>query len=159
MGALNVYIADNRNNSEKIWRIRRNWLESLKAIDPSVPTGDVVVPISEIPAMVEYIKAVGKKYEVDIPVAGHAADGNLHPAPLNNGSSCEQWREVSEKILSEIALKACELGGAVSGEHGIGFIKKNLLSITKKNQIESMLKIKKSFDPNNIMNPGKLYEY
>ena len=159
MGALNVYIADNRNNSEKIWRIRRNWLESLKAIDPSVPTGDVVVPISEIPAMVEYIKAVGKKYEVDIPVAGHAADGNLHPAPLNNGSSCEQWREVSEKILSEIAIKACELGGAVSGEHGIGFVKKDLLLMTKKTQIESMLKIKKSFDPNNIMNPGKLYEY
>ncbi len=159
MGALNVYIADNRNNSEKIWRIRRNWLESLKAIDPNVPTGDVVVPISEIPAMVEYIKAVGRKYGADIPVAGHAADGNLHPAPLNNGSSCEQWREVSEKILSEIAIKACELGGAVSGEHGIGFVKKDLLLMTKKTQIESMLKIKKSFDPNNIMNPGKLYEY
>ena len=159
MGALDVYIADNRNNSEKIWRIRRNWLESLKAIDPNVPTGDVVVPISEIPAMVEYIKAVGRKYGADIPVAGHAADGNLHPAPLNNGSSCEQWREVSEKILSEIAIKACELGGAVSGEHGIGFVKKDLLLMTKKTQIESMLKIKKSFDPNNIMNPGKLYEY
>ncbi len=157
-GAIDVFIADNRTFSEKIWRIRRNWLEGLKAFDPYVPTGDVVVPTSKIPDIMEFINNTSKKYKVTIPVAGHAADGNLHPAPMKpQKMPPKEWMKVSEEILKEIALAAARLGGAVSGEHGIGFIKKELLPVTKKKEFELMKIIKEDFDPNYIMNPGKLF--
>ncbi len=157
-GAKDVFIADNRTNSEKIWRMRRNWLESLKAIDPYVPTGDVVVPTSKIPEIMAYINEVSKEYKVDIPVAGHAGDGNLHPAPLKPSKvSPEEWKELSEEVLGKIAIKAAKMGGAISGEHGIGFIKKELLKQTKEKEYTRMKEIKKILDPNNIMNPGKLF--
>ncbi len=157
-GAIDVFIADNRTFSEKIWRIRRNWLEGLKAFDPYVPTGDVVVPTAKIPDIMEFIQKTSKKYSVTIPVAGHAADGNLHPAPMKpQKMPPKEWMKVSEEILKEIALAAARLGGAVSGEHGIGFIKKGLLPVTKKKEFELMKIIKEDFDPNYIMNPGKLF--
>lgn len=157
-GALDVFIADNRTNSEKIWRVRRNWLEGLKAFDPYVPTGDVVVPTSEIPEIIEFISKISEEYGVMIPIAGHAADGNLHPAPMKDEKiSPKDWKGLSEEILDRIAEKAAELGGAVSGEHGIGFIKKDLLRKTKSGQFEIMKAFKDSVDPNGIMNPGKLF--
>ncbi|MDK2870723.1 MAG: glycolate oxidase [bacterium] len=157
-GAFDVFIADNRSASENIWKVRRTWLEALRAVDPYVSTGDVVVPTSEIPEMMNFIEELSRTYDVKIPVAAHAADGNLHPAPLKpTNVSPEDWRYLSEEILDKIALKAAELGGAVSGEHGIGFLKKRVLSETKRQEIELMRKVKNLFDPNNIMNPGKLF--
>ncbi len=157
-GALDVFIADNRSTSEIIWKVRRNWLEGIKAVDPYVPTGDVVVPTSEIPEMMAFIEKISKDYGVKIPVAAHAADGNLHPAPMKPSDvKPEDWRYMSEEILDRIALKAAELGGAASGEHGIGFVKKHVLSETKKKEVELMKQLKKLWDPNNIMNPGKLF--
>jgi len=157
-GALDVFVADNRTNSEKIWRVRRNWLEALKFFDPYVPTGDVVIPTSKIPQIVRFVKEISKEYNVDIPIAGHAADGNLHPAPMKpQNISIPEWKVISEEILSRIAIKAAELGGAVSGEHGIGFIKKELLRKTKNLQYKIMKSIKVNIDPNNIMNPGKIF--
>jgi glycolate oxidase len=157
-GALDVFVADNRTNSEKIWRIRRNWLEGIKAFEPHTPTGDVVVPTSEIPTIMEYIDEVSKEYKIEIPVAGHAADGNLHPAPMKPKEvPVQEWKDLSEEILAKIALQAAKMGGAVSGEHGIGFVKKHLLKETKSKQFKIMKKLKGSFDPNGIMNPGKLF--
>lgn len=157
-GALDVFIADNRTNSEKIWRVRRNWLEALKFFDPYVPTGDVVIPTSKIPQIVRFVKEISKEYNVEIPIAGHAADGNLHPAPMKpQNISVHEWKVISEEILSRIAIKAAEFGGAVSGEHGIGFIKKELLRKTKNLQYKIMKSIKVNIDPNNIMNPGKIF--
>ncbi len=157
-GAKDVFIADNRSNSEKIWRMRRNWLESLKAVDPYVPTGDVVVPTSKIPEMMKYINEVSNEFKIDIPVAGHAADGNLHPAPLKpKNLPPNEWKTLSEEILGKIAMKAAQMGGAISGEHGVGFIKKELLKKTKPKQYKWMQEVKETLDPNNIMNPGKLF--
>ncbi len=156
--AMDVFVADNRTNSEKIWRIRRNWLEGIKAFEPHTPTGDVVVPTSEIPQIMECISEISKEYKVQIPVAGHAADGNLHPAPMKPKSmELEDWKNLSEEILSKIAIKAAQMGGAVSGEHGIGFVKKELLKKTKSKQYEIMKSLKDAIDPNGIMNPGKLF--
>ncbi len=157
-GAMDVFIADNRTNSEKIWRMRRNWLEGIKAFEPHTPTGDVVLPTSEIPKIMDYISKVSKEYKVQIPVAGHAADGNLHPAPMKpEKMRLNEWKEFSEEILSKIAMKAAELGGAVSGEHGIGFLKKELLKETKPDQYVVMKSLKNAIDPNGIMNSGKLF--
>ena len=158
-GALDVFVADNRTTSDNIWKVRRNWLEAIKAFDPYVPTGDVVVPTSEIPKIMAYIETVSNEYKVNIPVAAHAADGNLHPAPMKpKDMSPIEWKDYSEEILDKIAIKAGELGGAASGEHGIGFIKKEVLEKTKPKQVELMKSVKKLFDPDNIMNPGKLFD-
>ncbi len=157
-GALDVFVADNRSTSETIWKVRRNWLEGIKAVDPYVPTGDVVVPTSEIPKIMRYIEQISSEYGVKIPVASHAADGNLHPAPMKpEYVPLQEWKDLSEEILDKIAIKAAELGGAASGEHGIGFIKKHVLSITKRKEVKLMKQLKLSWDPNNIMNPGKLF--
>ncbi len=157
-GALEVFVADNKFASEKIWNMRRNWLEALKAIDPYVSTGDFVVPLSEIPSMMQKISDLSEEYGVEIPCAGHAADGNIHPAPLKPADvSPDRWKSMAEEILERIAIEAAQLGGAVSGEHGIGFVKKGILSRTKSDEIELMRKIKSVLDPNRIMNPGKLF--
>ncbi|NIA10852.1 MAG: FAD-binding protein [Nitrospiraceae bacterium] len=157
-GALEVFVADNKFASEKIWNMRRNWLEALKAADPYVSTGDVVVPLSEIPQIMEKIDDISKTYGVQIPCAGHAADGNIHPAPMKPADTLpSEWKSLMEEILGKIAVAAGELGGAVSGEHGIGFVKKELLSKTKAQEVEVMRRIKAAFDPNNILNPGKLF--
>jgi glycolate oxidase len=157
-GAMDVFVADNRTNSEKLWRIRRNWLEGIKAFDPYAPTGDVVVPTDKIPQIMQYISEISTEYKVQIPVAGHAADGNVHPAPMKpKDINPLEWKDLSEEILDKIALKAAGLGGAISGEHGVGFIKKALLKKTKPDQYVLMKKVKDIFDPTGIMNPGKLY--
>jgi len=157
-GALEVFVADNKFASEKIWNMRRNWLEALKVADPYVSTGDFVVPPSEIPCMMEKITELSKEYDVEIPCAGHAADGNIHPAPLKPADvSPDRWKNMVEDILERIAMEAAKLGGAVSGEHGIGFVKKRILSKTKADEIEVMRKIKAALDPNMILNPGKIF--
>jgi glycolate oxidase len=157
-GAMDVFVADNRTNSEKLWRIRRNWLEGIKSFDPYAPTGDVVVPTDKIPQIMQYISEISTEYKVQIPVAGHAADGNVHPAPMKpKDINPLEWKDLSEEILDKIALKAAGLGGAISGEHGVGFIKKALLKKTKPDQYVLMKKVKDIFDPTGIMNPGKLY--
>jgi glycolate oxidase len=116
-GALEVFVADNKFASEKIWNMRRNWLEALKVVDPYVSTGDVVSPLSEISRMMEKIGKIATAYGVQIPCAGHAADGNIHPAPMKpEDIPLSDWKEMMEEILDKIAAFAVELGGAVSGE-------------------------------------------
>ncbi len=158
IGAINVIASTEKASSERIWKIRRNWIEAIKSVDPYVLSGDVVVPSSEIPKMMDFIKEISRDFSVRIPVAGHAGDGNLHPAPMKPEKlSPEEWKNVAEEILRIIAIKAWELGGAVSGEHGIGFLKKELLKMTKRKEWELMKRIKEEFDPNYILNPGKLF--
>jgi len=157
-GALDVFVADNRTASENIWKIRKTNLEAIQAVDPYVPTGDIVVPTSAIGEMMEEIQNISTEYKVKIPIVGHAGDGNFHPAPMKpKDMEIEEGRKLVEAILDRIALKAVELGGAVSGEHGIGFIKKKILSETKKKEIKLMKQIKDLWDPKNIMNPGKIF--
>lgn len=156
--ALDVIVCTEKSSSERIWKIRKNWIEALKSVDPYVLSGDVVVPSSEIPRLMNFIKEISREFNLKIPVAGHAGDGNLHPAPMKpENLPPEEWKNIAEEILKRIALKASELGGAVSGEHGIGFLKKELLKITKRKDWELMKKIKEEFDPKYILNPGKLF--
>ncbi len=157
-GGLEVFVADSRFASEKLWNMRRNWLEALKAVDPMVSIGDFVVPVSEIPVMMQKIAEVAETYRVEIPCAGHAADGNIHPAPLRpDGVPPAEWKIQMKEILDAIALAAVSLGGAVSGEHGIGFLKKEVLAKSKRQEVQIMRAIKKCLDPQGILNPGKLF--
>ncbi len=156
--ALEVFVAENPFASEKLWRIRRNYLEAIKAVDPYIVLGDAVVPISLIPEMLKRIREIGEEYKVEIHNVAHAGDGNIHSAPLKpKDLSPEEWYPIQEKILDEISIVAVELGGAVSGEHGIGFLKKRVLHLSKSKQISLMEELKKVFDPKGIMNPGKIF--
>ncbi|MCX7845945.1 MAG: FAD-binding oxidoreductase [Dictyoglomaceae bacterium] len=157
-GALEVFVAENPFASEKLWRIRRNYLEAIKAVDPYVVLGDAVVPTSSIPEMLRKVRKIGEKYKVEIYNVAHAGDGNIHSAPLKpKDLSPEEWQPLQERILDEISIIAQELGGAISGEHGIGFVKKKALYHSKKKEILIMKELKKVFDPNGIMNPGKIF--
>jgi len=157
-GALEVFVADNPWASEKIWAIRRNCLEALRVVDPTLEGGDFVVPSTEIPAMMAFIRELSVRYRVEIPCAGHVADGNIHPHPLKpDDRSLEEWAIQRHELLGEIALKAVELGGAVSGEHGIGFLKNDILAQSKRDELRTMKAIKDALDPNGILNPGKLF--
>ncbi|MGC8870457.1 MAG: FAD-binding oxidoreductase [Brevinematia bacterium] len=157
-GALEVFVAENPFASEKLWRIRRNYLEAIKAVDPYVVLGDAVVPTSLIPEMLKRIREIGKKYKVEIYNVAHAGDGNIHSAPIKpQDLSPEEWQPIQEEILNEISLIAGELGGAVSGEHGIGYVKKKTLFLSKKKELSLMKELKKAFDPHGIMNPGKIF--
>ncbi|MBC7331101.1 MAG: FAD-binding oxidoreductase [Synergistetes bacterium] len=157
--ALDVFVADNKTNSEKIWRIRRELTEALRNKDPFVSlSGDIVVPISEIPIMLKKIKEVEKKYNVKTATIGHIGDGNLHPALFKpKDVSPEDWISLSEKIVEELIEEAIKLGGSGSGEHGVGLLKRKTFLKTKPStEIRIMREIKRIFDPNMILNPGKV---
>ncbi len=157
-GALEVFVAENPFASERLWRLRRNYLEAIKAIDPYVVTGDAVVPTSLIPKMLMRIKEIGEEYKTEILCVAHAGDGNIHSAPLKpRDIDPEDWQEIQEEILDKIAIEASLLGGAPSGEHGIGYVKKKALYLSKKKEIHLMRDIKRVLDPNGIMNPGKVF--
>lgn len=158
-GAIEVYVADNATTSERIWKIRRNIAEAWKLISPHQSLEDVVVPISEIPKFLKKIKELSEKYDVPIPCYGHAGDGNLHATPIKNPKfSIDEWHKKLDALLPELYKAAIELGGTISGEHGIGSKRNKYISMAlEPAQIEMMKKIKKALDPNLILNPGKIF--
>jgi glycolate oxidase len=158
-GAIEVYIADNATTSERIWKIRRNVAEAWKLVSPHQSLEDVVVPVSEIPEFVRGLEKLSQKYDVPIPCYGHAGDGNLHCTPVMNPKfTLQQWHKVLPELLKEMYILTAELGGTISGEHGIGSKRKDYMKLVmEEEQIEVMRKIKKALDPNLILNPGKLF--
>lgn len=158
-GAVEVYVADNYTTQERVWSVRRNIAEAFKVYSPHQSLEDIVLPIAEIPNLMPEIERIAEKYGIRIPVYGHAGDGNLHATLVKNPeSTMEEWYETEEKALKELYLATKELGGTISGEHGIGSKRKeymNLVCIPA--ELQLMKGIKKVFDPNNIMNPGKIF--
>ena len=158
-GALNVYVAEDRNNIERIWNVRRNIAEAFKVYSPVQSLEDIVVPISKIPEMIPHLEALGKKYAMQIPCYGHAGDGNLHAtlvkAPL---MSMEDWHKNEKACLKELYAITAGFGGKISGEHGIGIKRRSFLKdIISEGELRLMRGINQACDPNNIMNPGKIF--
>lgn len=159
-GAIEVYVADNYTTSERIWKVRRNIAEAFKIASPHQSLEDIVVPIANIPRIVEGLGRISEKYDVAIPCYGHAGDGNLHATPVMNPSwSVEKWHDTIGKILTDIYKLTVGLGGMISGEHGIGHKRKPYMSLTVSDgYLEILRAIKKALDPNNILNPGKIFD-
>jgi glycolate oxidase len=157
-GAIEVYVADNATTSERIWRIRRNIAEAWKQFSPHQSLEDVVVPISEIPTFIKRVREISEKYDIPIPCYGHAGDGNIHATPIKKPElSMEEWHKKLKTLLTELYMIVKELGGTISGEHGIGSKRKDYLPMVLEPQhIEMMRAIKKALDPNLILNPGKI---
>lgn len=155
--AFQVEIAETEEEAEALMTARRTALSALSRLKPTTILEDATVPRSEIANMVRSINHIAEKYNVTICTFGHAGDGNLHPTCLTDTRDTEEIARV-EKAFEEIFKKAVELGGTISGEHGIGMMKLPYLHLKAgKAGIEVMRQIKKAIDPNNIMNPGKIF--
>jgi glycolate oxidase len=159
-GATEVYVADNRTTSQRIWKIRQNIPEALAAETPHQANEDLVVPPAAIPRLAAGMEALARKHGVQIPAYGHAGDGNLHTRITKNPDwSVEEWETRLPGILEELYRMAAELGGRLSGEHGIGHKRKQYMPIfVSQTYMEMMRAIKKALDPNNILNPGKIFD-
>ena len=159
-GALEVYVADNHTTSERVWKVRRNIAEAFKVVSPNQSLEDIVVPIAAIPKMVAGLEVLSSRYGVAIPCYGHAGDGNLHATPVKDPSwSMEKWEQVLPRILTDLYRLTAELGGTISGEHGIGHKRKAYMPLVlSEPAIELMRSIKRAWDPNNILNPGKMFD-
>ena len=158
-GAVDVLISDTDERNDSIWNARGAFLEAIKSSTTYMDEADVVVPRSLVNEMVEYIHLLQKEVGVRIKIFGHAGDGNMHSYILKDDLSDEVWKERMNEAMSKIYAKARELGGQVSGEHGIGFAKKPYLKESLSPEIIKLMRgIKKVFDPNNILNPHKVCE-
>ncbi|MDR2494400.1 MAG: FAD-binding oxidoreductase [Spirochaetaceae bacterium] len=158
-GAIEVYVAEDKNNIERIWSVRRNIAEAWKVFSPVQSLEDIVVPISRIPEMIPELERLGKKYNVQIPCYGHAGDGNLHATLVKEPSmSMPDWKKNEVACLEELYKITSGFGGKISGEHGIGIKRRSYLKqVIDPVELKLMQAIKKAWDPHNIMNPGKIF--
>ncbi|NLL83298.1 MAG: FAD-binding oxidoreductase [Lentisphaerae bacterium] len=159
-GAVEVYVADNPATSERLWKIRRSVPEAFSASTPLQSGEDIVVPPASIPAVVKACREIGSRYGVRVPCYGHAGDGNLHarvtPPPEWDEA---QWDATLPAVLQDLYAIVMELGGRISGEHGIGFKRKADMAKTVPREFLTLLQsVKQALDPNNIMNPGKIFD-
>ena len=158
-GALEVYVAEDRNNIERIWSVRRNIAEAFKVSSPVQSLEDVVVPISRIPAIISELQRLGEKYSMQIPCYGHAGDGNLHATLVKDpGMGMDEWHEKEKACQKELYALIKEAGGKISGEHGIGIKRRDFFrDMVSPVELGLIKAIKQAWDPNNIMNPGKIF--
>lgn len=157
LGAREVNVARTDIEAQELWRARKLVSPAIVRTKPTKISEDATVPRSKIPDMFERLMEIKEKYQVDLVVFGHAGDGNLHPNIIADKRDQEEMRRV-EKAVEEIFKAAIELGGTLSGEHGIGTLKAPFMEMELgATGLDMMRRIKKSWDPNNILNPGKIF--
>ena len=151
-----ILFADTEDQKNALWKMRRAVGEAVKA-NSIYKEEDTVVPRYELPTLLAGIKAAGKKYGFQSVCYGHAGDGNLHVNIIKGYMSDENWQTEVPKGIREIFELTVSLKGTLSGEHGIGYVQKNYMDIAfNATQLQLMKSIKNIFDPNNILNPGKI---
>lgn len=159
-GALDVFVAESRSDSHNLWKVRQEWGPAVRAADPtSFSACDVVVPLGQVPAFMDAVAQIAKKHNLRIPNIAHIADGNFHSKPMRPPEmSLERWPETMEAAYGEMVRAAVKLGGVGSGEHGVGCTKRSMFQESKSpHELEILRGIKQVFDPNNILNPGKIF--
>jgi glycolate oxidase len=154
---VDVFISDTEERNESIWSARGAFLEAIKASTTEMDECDVVVPRIHVADFVTYAASLQKKHNLRIRSFGHAGDGNLHIYILRDALDDAAWQKSLAAVFDDLYNRAHELGGQVSGEHGIGYAKKKYLSesLAPENMV-LMQRIKAAFDPENILNPGKV---
>ena len=152
-----ILFADSAEQKNAIWKIRRKVGEAVKS-NSVYKEEDTVVPRAELPILLKGVKAIGKKYGFNSVCYGHAGDGNLHVNIIKGALSDQAWNIDLPNAIREIFVLCKSLGGTISGEHGIGLVQKNYLPIVfSPYHLQLMKDIKKVFDPNYILNPGKIF--
>lgn len=152
-----VYFADDAQQKAELWKLRRRVAEAVKLIGYTIEE-DTVVPRAELPALIRGVKELGVKHDFEVVCYGHAGDGNLHIRIRKEGIPNSYGNEEMNQVLRELFILVNRLGGTISGEHGIGLIQKSYMDIVfKETNLKLMRDIKKVFDPNNILNAGKIF--
>lgn len=153
-----ILFADNEQQKAELWKMRRRVAEAVKA-HSVYKEEDTVVPRAELPTLLKGVKEIGRKYGFHSVCYGHAGDGNLHVNIIRGDLDDEQWNGSLKEGIREIFELTKRLGGTISGEHGIGLVQKEYMNIVfDETQLRLMREIKKIFDPNNILNPGKIFD-
>jgi glycolate oxidase len=154
--ALRCDLTQDLAEADRLWGARRTVSQATYNLNPVKIAEDVVVPRSAIPALIRALEEMGKKYGIPILSFGHAGDGNFHVSMMIQDT--EDERQKAEEAVEELFAETIRLGGTLSGEHGIGLSKAPYLGMELSDlAILTMKKIKQLFDPNNIMNPGKIF--
>lgn len=157
IGALDAYIVDTEERKKSVWSARGAFLEAIKASTTEMDECDVVVPKDMIAEFIKFTHTLSDREGIRIPSFGHAGDGNLHIYICRDGLDDNSWRSKLSVCFDSMYKKAAELGGLVSGEHGIGYAKKDFLRRQYgEAPIALMQGIKRVFDEKNILNPGKV---
>jgi glycolate oxidase len=157
-GARSVKLAQTEAERSSLWKARRSISPSLARKAPNKLGEDITVPRSAIPEVIQRLRGISAKYGLPIVIFGHAGDGNLHPNILFDKRQPEQWAKV-EQMVVEIFDASLALGGTLSGEHGVGVLKRpHLERALGPLSIEVQRRIKQALDPMNILNPGKIFQ-
>lgn len=156
-GARSTTIAETDEEAAELWKARKLVSPAIVKSKPTKISEDATVPRSKIPEFFKRLKEIREKYNVNLVVFGHAGDGNLHPNIICDKRDKEEMGRV-ESAVSEIFTAAIELGGTLSGEHGIGTMKSSFMELELgEHGVDMMKRIKQAWDPNGIMNPGKIF--
>lgn len=157
-GAGEIFFADDTVQKDALWKLRRRTAEAVKLKGYTIEE-DTVVPRAELPALIRGVKKLGEEKKFQAVCYGHAGDGNLHIRIKKEGIVNSYQNEEMQQILIALFKLVKSLGGTISGEHGIGLIQKPYLHLVfNEAAIQLMRAIKKCFDPNNILNPGKIFD-
>ena len=151
-----VKLAGSQEEAAQLWKARKSAYAVLARIKSHFVLEDVTVPIGRVPALLKGIQAIAKKHSIQIATFGHAGDGNLHPQILYDGYDPQQVKSM-EAASDELFRLSIELEGTLTGEHGIGLSKAAFMTLEHDAvSLEMMRTVKRAFDPNNILNPGKM---
>lgn len=157
LGVVEIRVAETPAESEALWQMRRSISASLRQVNPDKYNEDICVPRSKVPEMIRKIERIADKYQIPIVNYGHAGDGNIH-VNIMVDKKIPGDHEKAEKAVVEVFEGALELGGTMSGEHGVGIMKAPFLDMElSANVVDYMKTIKRALDPNNILNPGKIF--
>jgi glycolate oxidase len=155
-GAADVQMASGPKEAEALWLARKSAGGVLFRINIALEVEDLAVPLSKVAETLKFISELSEKYRVRIPAVGHAGDGNLHPAISYDPGDPDEVNRV-HMAAEELLKKVTELGGTLTGEHGIGLAKAPFMHLEHDAvSMEVMRRLKTCFDPNNILNPGKM---
>lgn len=153
-----ILFAEDHQQKEELWKLRRRVAEAVKA-NSVYKEEDTVVPRAELPVLLKGVKDIGRKYGFHSVCYGHAGDGNLHVNIIRGELTEDQWNGTLKEGIREIFQLVKQLGGTISGEHGIGLVQKSYMDIIFDNtEMQLMRQIKHVFDPNHILNRGKIFD-
>jgi glycolate dehydrogenase FAD-linked subunit len=156
-GALDVQVAGDGDTRERLWEVRRALSHTLRARWPRKVSEDVAVPLARLPDRVAAARDIGHNHGLDVASFGHAGDGNLHVNILYDPAAPDVHRRV-ETAVAELFAATIALGGTLSGEHGIGISKRPYMPLEQSAPLRALqLELKRTWDPRNILNPGKLF--
>jgi glycolate oxidase len=158
-GGGEVFFADDARQKAELWKLRRRVAEAVKAAGYHIEE-DTVVPRANLPALIKGVKELGRQYGFHAVCYGHAGDGNLHIRIRKEGTENSMDDPEMVESLRSLFRLVKGLGGTISGEHGIGLVQKGYMDIVfNEAELRLMKSIKQAFDPNNILNPGKIFDY